>query len=139
MTTTTKAGAFLPPNKTKNRKTNVAVGAAFKNVIIGVKKLYNTSLLFTNIPKRNANANDTENPMINRNIEKPKYRYVDFFPNNSNMSLKVLYGEGKIILFKSTIADTKNQTPIKNRNPRKNIKYLLRNTFISDWAYSKDC
>ena len=139
MTTTTKAGAFLPPNRTKNKKTNVAVGAAFKNVIIGVKKLYKTSLLLTNIPKRNARINDTEKPMINLSIEKPKYLYVDFFPNNSNMSLKVLYGEGKIMFFKSTRADTKNQTPIKNRNPRKNMKYLLRNIFISDWAYSKDC
>ena len=139
MMTTTNAGAFLPPNNTMNKKTNVAVGAAFKNVIIGVKKLYKTSLLLTIIPKRNAKANDTEKPIKSLIIEKPKYLYVDFLPKSSNISLKVAYGEGKIILFKSIIADTKNQTPIKNRNPRKNIKYLLRNIFISNWAYSEDC
>ena len=139
MTTTTNAGAFLPPNKTRNKNTNVAVGAAFKKVIIGVKKLYKTSLLLTNIPKRNANANETENPINNLSIENPKYLYVAFLPKSSNISLKVLYGEGKIMLFKSIKADTKNQTPINNRNPRKNMKYLLRNILISDFAYSKDC
>ena len=139
MTTTTNAGAFLPPNKTMNKNTNVAVGAAFKKVIIGVKKLYKTSLLLTIIPKRNANAKEAEKPIINLSTENPKYLYVDFFPNSSNISLKVLYGEGKIMLFKSIIADTKNQTPIKNRNPRKNMKYLLRNIFISDWTYPEDC
>ena len=139
ITTTTNAGAFLPPNKTMNRNTNVAVGAAFKKVIIGVKKLYKTSLLLTNIPRRNAKAKETENPITNLSIENPKYRYVDFLPKSSNISLKVLYGEGKIMLFKSTIADTKNQTPIKNRNPKKNIKYLLCNTFISKGRSSKDC
>ena len=134
---TTHAGAFLPPNKTKKMKTNVAVGAAFKNVIIGVKKLYKASLLLTIIPKRNARTNETLNPMINRVTENPKYLYVDPFPKSSNIRLNVAYGEGKIMLFKSTNADTKNQTPINNRNPRKNIKYLLRNIFISDWTYSK--
>ena len=42
------------------------------------------------------------------------------------------------MLFKSIKADTKNQTPIKNRNPRKNMKYLLRNILISDFTNTKD-
>ena len=136
---TTHAGAFLTPNKTRKINTNVAVGAAFKNVIIGVKKLYNSSLLLTIIPNRNAKTNEIENPIIKRRIENPKYLYVAFMPNSSNIRLNVLIGEGKIILFKSTNADTKNQTPINNRNPRKNIKYLLRNIFISNWVYTENC
>ena len=83
------------------------------------------------------NTKEIEKPITNLSIENPKYLYVAFLPKSSNMSLKVLYGDGKIMLFKSIKADTKNQTPIKNRNPRKNIKYLLRNTFISNFAYSK--
>lgn len=128
---TTNAGAFFPPNKTRKIKTNVAVGAAFKNVIIGVKKLYKVSLLLTSIPKRNANKNETEKPITSLVIEKPKYLYVAFKPKSSNMRLNVPNGEGNIILLRSTNADTKNQTPIKNRNPKANIKYLLRNILIT--------
>ena len=93
----------------------------------------------TIIPKRNANAKEIEKPIINLSIENPKYLYVYFLPKSSNISLKVLYGDGKIILFKSINADTKNQIPIKNSNPRKNMKYLLRNILISGFAYSKYC